>query len=144
MNKSALNVLIIDDSLMMRTLLKEMVVSEDTASVIGLATNGKEGLDLVKRQEPDLIFLDIEMPVMNGLEFLKRVKLISNAIIVVVTYISHDNDLNKTIIENYGAYKVINKPTGSMSLNFEEEGGNELITILKTTKRNKGILQNEA
>ncbi len=138
-NELFLKVLIIDDSLMMRTLLNDIVVTENYCHVVGLATNGKEGLDLVKKQKPDLIFLDIEMPIMNGIEFLKRVRLISKASVIVISYFAKDNHVNKQMLESYGATKVISKPSGSLSLNLTEERGAEIINLIRTFNINKGV-----
>jgi len=71
-NNSRAKILIVDDDIVVRDVLKEII------SQIGfnceLAANGKEGLEKLKGSEYDMIFTDITMPVMDGLEFLKRIK----------------------------------------------------------------------
>ena len=61
-------VLIVDDSAFMRSMLKKMIESSPDFEVVGTANNGKEGLAKVKELNPDIVTMDIEMPIMNGLE----------------------------------------------------------------------------
>lgn len=60
------NILIVDDILMNRILLKEIVF--ELCNVIIEAENGKEAIDILKKENIDIVLMDIEMPVMNGLE----------------------------------------------------------------------------
>lgn len=66
------NVLIIDDSTVIRQLLKNALEVYDKINVIGTAANGQIGLEKIKLYSPDLVLLDIEMPVMDGIETLKN------------------------------------------------------------------------
>src|ERR1700733_10535411 len=66
--------LIIDDEELARKRLERMLKPFDTIAVIGEAVNGQEGIDKIEKLRPELIFLDIEMPVFNGFEMLTRLK----------------------------------------------------------------------
>jgi two-component system LytT family response regulator len=66
------NVLVIDDEPLARQRLKRLLKVHENIMVIGEAANGAEGLEQIKDLNPDLIFLDIEMPVYNGFEMLSR------------------------------------------------------------------------
>lgn len=65
-----IKVLVVDDSLFMRQALTKILTTEDI-TVIGVAKNGKEGVEKVKELKPDVVTMDIEMPVMTGIEALK-------------------------------------------------------------------------
>ena len=68
-------VLIIDDEFIMRQGMKHMMNWEEEGfQVVGEATNGQEGLDLIEELEPDIVLADIVMPVMDGIEFSKILK----------------------------------------------------------------------
>jgi two-component system, chemotaxis family, protein-glutamate methylesterase/glutaminase len=67
-----IRVLIIDDSLFMRTIIKDILSRDPEIEVVGTASNGEEGLIKIRELAPDVVTLDIEMPKMNGLEFLKQ------------------------------------------------------------------------
>lgn len=64
--------LIIDDEAVARQRLLRLLKEHDTIEVIGTAGNGAEALQQIETLKPDLVFLDIEMPVFNGFEVLKR------------------------------------------------------------------------
>ncbi len=67
------NVLIVDDSIFMRRLLGDIVNQDEELNVIGFGKNGREAVALNKELEPDVILLDVEMPVLNGLEALELI-----------------------------------------------------------------------
>ena len=64
--------LLIDDSEYMRELIKKLIKSHDI-EVIGEAENGKDGVAKYKELKPDIVFMDINMDEMNGLEALKQI-----------------------------------------------------------------------
>lgn len=65
-------ILLIDDSLFMRTRLREILESIGK-SIVAEAENGSEGLELYKTTKPDLVFLDINMPVLSGRDTLVQI-----------------------------------------------------------------------
>jgi two-component system chemotaxis response regulator CheB len=67
-----IKVLIVDDSRMIRDVLTEIINDQDDMIVVGAAADAFEARDMIKSLKPDVITLDIEMPKMNGLEFLDR------------------------------------------------------------------------
>jgi two-component system LytT family response regulator len=66
--------IIIDDEQLARQRIKRLLKEYDEVNIIGEAENGQEGLTIIEQQKPDLIFLDIEMPVLNGFEMLAKLK----------------------------------------------------------------------
>ena len=74
--------LVIDDERLAREELKSVLSEIHEIDVIGEAQNGDEALKLIKSEAPDLIFLDINMPEMNGFEMLKKLDEIPKVIFV--------------------------------------------------------------
>jgi two-component system LytT family response regulator len=74
------NYLIIDDERLAREELKLLLNNESNLNLVGEASNAMEGIALIKSLRPDLIFLDIQMPGMNGLEMLKQLEYIPQVI----------------------------------------------------------------
>lgn len=72
-SKSLPTVLVVDDSALIRKVLIQML-NENGYQVVGEATNGAEGVELYKELEPDIVTLDITMPVMDGVTALKQIK----------------------------------------------------------------------
>jgi two-component system chemotaxis response regulator CheB len=69
-----LRVLVVDDSVAVRRALSEALEREPDLSLCGAAPNGALGLELVERSQPDVVVLDLEMPVLDGLDFLSRLR----------------------------------------------------------------------
>lgn len=69
-----INIYIIDDHSLVREGIKQLLELDGDIKVIGQAGNGVEGLSLIEKQLPDVILLDINMPVMNGLQMLQELK----------------------------------------------------------------------
>lgn len=66
--------IIIDDEQLARQRIKRLLTQYDEIEIIAEAVNGAEGLEIIESLKPDLIFLDIEMPVLNGFEMLAKLK----------------------------------------------------------------------
>ena len=67
------NIIIVDDSPIIHKLLRK-TLENNGYKVIGDASNGKEGVDLFDKLDPDLVFMDITMPIMDGIEAVKIIK----------------------------------------------------------------------
>ncbi len=69
-----LNCIIVDDEKISRLALSALVEKSSRLNLVGYAENGEEALALTKKHDPDLVFLDVCMPQMNGFEFLDRLE----------------------------------------------------------------------
>jgi len=101
-------VLIVDDAAFMRKLLRNILFNGGF-DIAGEAENGKQAVEMYKQLKPDLVFLDIVMPEMNGIEALKAIKSIDpNAKVIMCTAIGQEK-IVKTAIK-LGADGYIVKP----------------------------------
>ena len=66
-----IRVVIADDSAFMRKVISDLLTKTPDFQVVGIARNGKEAVELVAKEKPDLLTLDINMPVMDGLQALQ-------------------------------------------------------------------------
>ncbi|WP_244433633.1 response regulator [Azospirillum sp. B506] len=81
-------ILLVDDSVLMRTIIGDIVRADDELSLVGAAENGKVALDMVKSLKPDIVLLDIEMPEMSGLEVMEHLSLMSRAKVVIISSVA--------------------------------------------------------
>ncbi|MDY7075993.1 MAG: response regulator [Chloroflexota bacterium] len=119
-------VMIVDDAAMMRLVVQNMLSSDPNLKMAGFASNGKEALEKLAEVQPDLILLDIEMPEMDGLEFLRHARLKSKAKVVVLTSVAPKGSPKAMQAHALGADAVISKPSGAVSYDLEEKRGSEL------------------
>ena len=122
------NILIVDDSFVMRALLRGIVTSDPDLAVVGEATNGLEALQSIKELNPDLVLLDIEMPHMDGIECLKRLRLLSKVPVIIVSSVAQAGSPQALDARKFGAADVIAKPSGAMSLDLNAKKGHEIVT----------------
>lgn len=125
------NILVVDDSFIMRALIKEIVESDPDLKVVAEADNGKTGLLKARECRPDLILLDIEMPEMSGLEMLKRLLLLGKWKVIIVSSVGQAGSAQAIEARRLGAYDVIAKPSGAMSLDLAEKRGHEIVTAIR-------------
>jgi DNA-binding NarL/FixJ family response regulator len=74
---STLRVLLVDDHELTRLTLQLVFSCQENIQVVGLATNGQEAIEMVKRCQPDVVVLDLQMPVMDGWSASTHIKAIS-------------------------------------------------------------------
>ncbi|MBI3500765.1 MAG: response regulator transcription factor [Bacteroidetes bacterium] len=103
-----LNVLLVDDSQIILSHLKEMLLDVKTVEVLNTATTIGEAKTLVEQHKPDLIILDIQLPDGNGILFLKVLKQQHPEIVVVILTNMADAFI-KAAAEKYGADYFLDK-----------------------------------
>lgn len=107
------SVLLVDDAALMRNLLKRILVQKGY-EICGEASNGEEAIEQYRLRKPDLVFLDISMPVMDGMECLQNILLIDpDAKVIMCTSQGKENFADEAI--SIGAKHYVVKP-----LNQEE------------------------
>jgi two-component system chemotaxis response regulator CheB len=110
------SVLIVDDSALMRNLIGKMVETTPGLAIADKAMNGRFALDKIPRVNPDVIVLDLEMPEMNGIEFLKERKKQGIEIpVIILSSIAAKGAAITMEALSLGASDFIQKPSGSIS-----------------------------
>ena len=134
-----IQVLICDDSALMRNLISRMVDSTTGLHTVGTAMNGKFCLQKIPALQPDIIILDIEMPEMNGIEFLKERKKqgLDIPVIVLSSVATKGASVTMQALE-LGASDFITKPAGSVSSNISSVGG-DLIEMIASYGRRYAV-----
>jgi two-component system, chemotaxis family, protein-glutamate methylesterase/glutaminase len=115
-------VIIVDDSAFMRQLLKGLLEADKRIEVIGTLRNGKDALEKIPLLKPDVVTMDVEMPIMNGLETLQRLMKKYPVPVVMCSSTTKEGAANTIIAIQYGAVDFIPKPTSVTKLDSMEFG----------------------
>ncbi|MCB0600636.1 MAG: response regulator [Saprospiraceae bacterium] len=104
--------LIVDDEAHIRMLLEQTLEElEDEGVTILQATNGQEALDIIKSETPNLVFLDVMMPLMNGLDVCRKVKKELNLDqVYIVLLTAKGQEMDRQLGMDVGADKYMTKP----------------------------------
>ena len=105
-----IRVLAVDDSALIRNLMTKIIDAQDDMEMIATAPDPMIARDLIKRHNPDVVTLDIEMPKMDGLEFLERImRLRPTPVVMVSTLTERGADVTFKALE-LGAIDFVTKP----------------------------------
>ncbi|GMO49579.1 MAG: chemotaxis protein CheB [Treponemataceae bacterium] len=124
--------LIVDDSALARTVIKDFLESDPAFQIIGEAENGLDGVRRARLLAPDLITMDIEMPVMNGFDAIVEIKKTMSTTIVVIS--SHDTAKMAYEATVKGAFEFYAKHILTSNINAEKRA-----QIFDTLKQITGI-----
>ncbi len=142
--EKAKKVLIVDDSAFMRRVISDIISSDPRCVVVGTAADGKEALGKVKELEPDVISLDIQMPVMDGLTMLKKLNDVRPTPVVMMSTLTKEGAKETIEALELGAFDFVAKPDNIFKVNSDEIRGELLEKIylaaaagIKSTKKFK-------
>jgi two-component system chemotaxis response regulator CheB len=117
-----IRVLIVDDSAFMRHALGRLLGEVSGLEVVGAAANGEEGLTLARELRPNVITLDVEMPLLDGLGMLKRLMFETpTRVVMLSSRTTHNAQVTLDALE-FGAIDFVPKPSGSLSIDIGRVG----------------------
>ncbi|MFH0925122.1 MAG: response regulator [bacterium] len=121
-----MKIVLVDDNIVPRLKLKKFILDADKLCEVIEGKNGLEGIDIIKKEKPDLVFLDLLMPGLDGNEVLKRLR--SEGIETKVVILTSDiRDKTKEELLALGAWQFLNKPCT----------GEKVAEIIKTMMKSK-------
>ncbi|RVP36127.1 response regulator, partial [Sinorhizobium meliloti] len=103
-------VLVVDDSATMRGLISAVLNADPDISVVGQAADALEARQAIKQLDPDVVTLDIEMPNMNGLEFLDKIMRLRPMPVIMVSTLTHRGAEATIAALEIGAFDCVGKP----------------------------------
>jgi len=133
---AALRALVVDDSAMMRRLVRESLSADPAFAVVAEAADGREALARIAEAVPDVILLDIEMPVLDGLGVLRDWALRGTGAVVVVSSAAVPGGEVAVEARRLGASAVVGKPSGAFSPDLAERQGD---AIRRAARRAVGL-----
>lgn len=135
-----ITVLIADDSALMRREIKNILESAGDILVVAAARDGREAVDKTKESDPDVVALDINMPVMDGLTALQYIMMESPRPVVMVSSLTQEGALTTYEALELGAVDFVAKPGGTISRNIGQVGDELIATIRAAAKANRSRL----
>lgn len=129
-------VLVVDDSALMRRLVRDTLAADPAFAVIGEAADGARALEAMRELSPDLTMLDIEMPVLDGIGVLRRWALEGTGAVVVVSSAARPGSATAIELRRLGAAAVVGKPSGAFSPDLAERQGD---AIRRAARRAAGL-----
>jgi len=114
-----IRVLIVDDSPTVQAVLKNVLAEESDIQIVGTASDPYEAKDLIVQKEPDVITLDIEMPRMDGITFLKRLMTFRPLPVIMISSYTRENSVRTLEALDAGAVDFVAKPTGDIKTGLQ-------------------------
>ncbi|MBN2639773.1 MAG: chemotaxis response regulator protein-glutamate methylesterase [Bacteroidales bacterium] len=139
MKTEKIKVLIVDDSRIVSGLLTDLVERDPELTVMGVAGDPYEAVKLIQLATPDVILLDIEMPKMDGITFLKKIMNQHPIPVVIFSGVAEANSRNAIMAFRYGALEVIPKPK-SIDPQALKETRSRILFALKAAAHSKNKL----
>lgn len=125
-----IGIVVIDDSALTRSLLAEMIRREPDMNLLGMARDGIEGLEICRRLKPDVVTADIEMPRMDGIEFLSRIREVHRCQVLMISSLTRRGAEQTFKALSLGAFDYVAKPLRAAERSFEDYA-NEIIEKIR-------------
>lgn len=127
-----IKLLVVDDSILFREVLSRYVLRDDMIEIVGKAGDAYSARDMILKYEPDVMTLDVEMPRMDGVNFLK--KLLPQYYIPTIVVSSSDE--SKSACLDAGAVEMLSKPAARTNTDMENFAAQLCSSIRKAYKSN--------
>ena len=124
-----IRILLADDHTIVRQGMARLLEDQPDFTVIGQATNGQAVVDMALELEPDIIIMDIAMPLLNGIEASKRIrKSLPHCKILILSMYSHEHYIHQLLEAGISGYLL------------KESSGQEIIQAIRSAMKNKTIM----
>lgn len=132
-NEGPIKVMMVDDSAIIRGLYRRLLAQDSGVEVVNDAANGQQAVERLGRQHVDVIILDIEMPIMDGLTAIPKLLEVQPSVTIIMasTLTAHNADISLRALEA-GAADYIQKPTTNTELSTGQDFRGELLQKVKT------------
>ncbi|MEA2102815.1 MAG: chemotaxis response regulator protein-glutamate methylesterase, partial [Thermodesulfobacteriota bacterium] len=135
-----IKVLIVDDSALVRQTLSDILKADSRLEIMGVASDPYYAAQKIAKHVPDVITLDIEMPRMDGLTFLKKIMHQHPIPVVICSSLAADGSQNAIRAMEYGAVEIINKETIGTRANLQDSATTicDIVVAASSVHKKKG------
>lgn len=135
-----IRVLVVDDSAFMRKVISDIINQDPRMEVVGVGRHGEDAIKKVDEFDPDVITLDVEMPIMSGLEALKVIMNKKPRPVVMISSKTKVGAETTLQAMEAGAVDFITKPSGAISLDIDKVADEIREKVFYATKANVAVL----
>ncbi len=135
-----IRVIVVDDSSFMRSILTRMLEKDKDIKVVETAANGEEAIDKIERVKPDVVTLDIEMPVMNGIEALTKIMATNPVPVIVLSALTREGAEVTMEALNLGACDFMTKDISDGPLGMASKEAELIGKVKDVAKRRFSFL----
>ncbi|TSA41735.1 MAG: response regulator [Methylococcaceae bacterium] len=131
-----IKVLIVDDSLLIREVLTEILNSSPEIDVVGAAEDAYIAREMIKQLDPDVLTLDVEMPRMNGITFLRNLMRLRPMPVVMISALTESNAEVTLEALSIGAVDFIAKPVVNVENTLNDYADDIITKVIMASKAN--------
>jgi two-component system chemotaxis response regulator CheB len=117
----SISVMIVDDSTLLRKIINEVFSNDDQLQVVGEAEHGLKALELIPELKPDVVTLDVNMPVMDGLTTIKHIMIKCPTPVVMFSTLTGQGSLETFESLRYGAVDFLQKPSSLLKEDLKSQ-----------------------
>lgn len=133
-----IHVMLVDDSAVVRGFIGRILESDPDIKVVASVANGEQGITSTARHHPDIVILDVEMPVMDGITALPKILAASPGVRVIMcsTLTVRNGEITMKAL-SLGATECIAKPSNSVSIHAADDFKGEIVRVVKALGRRR-------
>lgn len=131
-----IRIVVIDDSAFMRKIITEILSSDNRIQVVATARNGKDGIQKITELKPNIVTLDVEMPVMDGITALRKIMETAPTPVVMLSSETKEGTVKTVQAISSGAVDFITKPSGTKSLDIASIKDELITKVLAASQAN--------
>jgi two-component system chemotaxis response regulator CheB len=139
MNDRPVRVLIVEDSMVAQNLLKGIIAGDSRFEIAGIAINGRQAVEYVQTLKPDVVSMDIQMPVMDGVEATREILQVYPVPIIIVSSLYQPSEVEMAMrVLEAGAVTILPRPYGPGHPQFAQTA-RQYLNLLKSMSQVKVI-----
>ncbi|WP_164668977.1 protein-glutamate methylesterase/protein-glutamine glutaminase [Virgibacillus doumboii] len=132
----SIRVVVVDDSAFMRKMITDILSSDNRIEVVATAKNGEDGLQKIADFKPDVVTLDVEMPIMDGITALRKLMQSDPLPVVMLSSVTEEGATKTVQAISIGAVDFVAKPSGAISLDLNKISEEILTKVLTAAQAN--------
>ncbi|TQV86765.1 chemotaxis response regulator protein-glutamate methylesterase [Aliikangiella coralliicola] len=141
MKKRQIKVLVVDDSAFIRVLLTQILENDSEIKVVGTAEDPFDAREKIKKYNPDVLTLDVEMPKMDGITFLKNIMRLRPMPVIMVSTLTHAGAEVTMQALTSGAFDFVAKPSSEVKEKLQELADDLIEKVKAAAHCNAGVLE---